>query len=111
MTITSAMKGLAPTVKTSLQKILDGKFQGGIIETLGLVSENPEDNYVQIPMTTQFTDAFTADNYKALVADMFNGKVKVSNDTTVEPTVNNDTTIAAADNATVVAVEDLGNIK
>ena len=52
-------------------------------------------------MTTQFTDAFTADNYKALVADMFNGKI----------TVNNDTTIAAADNATVVAVEDLGNIK
>lgn len=101
MTVTSAMKGLAPTVKTSLQKILDGKFQGGIIETLGLVSENPEDNYVQIPMTTQFTDAFTADNYKALVADMFNGKI----------TVNNDTTIAAADNATVVAVEDLGNIK
>ena len=101
MTVTSAMKGLAPTVKTSLQKILDGKFQGGVIETLGLVSENPEDNYVQIPMTTQFTDAFTADNYKALVADMFNGKI----------TVNNDTTIAAADNATVVAVEDLGNIK
>ena len=101
MTVTSAMKGLAPTVKDSLQKVLDGKFQGGIIETLGLVSENPEDNYVQIPMTTQFADGFTADNYKALVADMFAGKI----------TVNNDTKIAAADNATVVTVEDLGNIK
>ena len=101
MTVTSAMKGLAPTVKDSLQKVLDGKFQGGIIETLGLVSENPEDNYVQIPMTTQFADGFTADNYKALVADMFAGKI----------TVNNDTTIKAADNATVVTVEDLGNIK
>ena len=75
--------------------------QKGIIDTLGLVSENPEDNYVQIPMTTQFADGFTADNYKALVADMFAGKI----------TVNNDTTIAAADNATVVTVEDLGNIK
>ena len=101
MTVTSAMKGLAPTVKTSLKKVLDGQFQGGIIDTLGLVSENPEDNYVQIPMTTQFADGFTADNYKALVADMFAGKI----------TVNNDTTIAAKDNATVVTVEDLGNIK
>ena len=101
MTVTSAMKGLAPTVKDSLQKVLDGKFQGGIIETLGLVSADPETNYVQIPMTTQFADGFTADNYKALVADMFAGKI----------TVNNDTKIAAADNATVVTVEDLGNIK
>ena len=101
MTVTSAMKGLAPTVKDSLQKVLDGKFQGGIIDTLGLVSADPETNYVQIPMTTQFADGFTADNYKALVADMFAGKI----------TVNNDTKIAAADNATVVTVEDLGNIK
>ncbi len=101
MTVTSAMKGLAPTVKDSLQKVIDGKFQGGIIDTLGLVSDDPEANYVQIPMSTQFADSFTADDYKALVADMFAGKI----------TVNNDTTITAADNATVVTVEDFGNIK
>lgn len=45
------------------------------------------------------TAKFTVEDYTALVADMFNGKVKVSNDTTVEPTVSN------------IAVNYLGNIK
>ncbi|MGN0629445.1 MAG: BMP family ABC transporter substrate-binding protein [Oscillospiraceae bacterium] len=101
MTVTSAMKGLAPTVKDVLTKIVAGEFEGGQVATLGLVSENPEDNYVQIPMTTQFDDNFTADDYKALVAAMYAGDIVVSNDTT----------ISAADNATVVTVNDLGNIK
>ena len=81
MTVTSAMKGLAPTVKTVLTAIAEDKWAdfGGKIDTLGLVSENPEENYVQIPMTTQFSDDFSADDYKALVADMFNGVIKVDN--------------------------------
>jgi basic membrane protein A len=102
MTVTSAMKGLAPTVKTMLAAVADGSFAGGKVENLGLVSENPDDNYVQLPSaTTQFGDGFTADDYKALVADMFGGKI----------TVNNDTTISAADNATTITVVDQGNIK
>ncbi len=102
MTVTSAMKGLAPTVKTMLKAVSDGKFEGGKVENLGLVSENPEENYVQLPLeTTQFGDGFTADDYKALVADMFGGKI----------TVNNDIAAAAADNAKTVTVNDLGNIK
>ena len=105
MTVTSAMKGLAPTVKTMLSEVVAGNFAnyGGKIDTLGLVSENPEDNYVQIPMgSTQFEDGkFTADDYKALVADMFAGKITVSNDTTK----------TAADFATVIAVDDQGAIK
>lgn len=102
MTVTSAMKGLAPTVKTMLTAVAEGTFEGGKVENLGLVSENPDDNYVQLPSaSTQFGDGFTADDYKALVADMFSGKI----------TVNNDITIAAADNATTVTVNDLGNIK
>ena len=105
MTVTSAMKGLAPTVKTMLSEVIAGNFAnyGGKIDTLGLVSENPEDNYVQIPMgSTQFEDGkFTADDYKALVADMFAGKITVSNDTTK----------TAADFATVIAVDDQGAIK
>ena len=102
MTVTSAMKGLAPTVKTELSAVVAGTFKGGVIDTLGLVSENPEENYVQIPMaTTQFADGFTADDYSALVADMFAGKITVSNDITV----------AAADYATVITVNDLGNLK
>ena len=105
MTVTSAMKGLAPTVKHLLSEVLAGNFAnyGGKIDTLGLVSDNPEDNYVQLPMgSTQFADGkFTVDDYKALVADMFAGKITVSNDTTK----------AASDFATVITVDDQGAIK
>ena len=103
MTVTSAMKGLAPTVKHMLSEVLAGNFAnyGGKIDTLGLVSANPEENYVQIPTaSTQFEDGkFTADDYAALVAAMFDGTVTVSNDTTAMPAVTN------------VNVEDLGNLK
>ena len=104
MTVTSAMKGLAPTVKTLLTAVAEDKFAdyGGKIDNLGLVSENPADNYVQLPeASTQFGDGFTADDYKALVADMFSGKITVSNDITAK----------AADLATTIQVTDLGNLK
>ena len=101
MTVTSAMKGLKPTTITMLGKIVAGEFKGGFVETLGLVSENPEDNYVQIPLTTQFSDGFTVEDYEALVAAMYNGEV----------VVNSDISGAAADYVTVVNVVDLGNIK
>ena len=105
MTVTSAMKGLAPTtIDTLTDVIVNGNWANyaGKIETLGLVSaDDPSANYVQLPLeTTQWADGkFTVEDYTALVADMFNGKVKVSNDTTVEPTVSN------------IAVNYLGNIK
>jgi len=101
MTVTSAMKGLGATVKSVLNSIVDGSFEGGKVENLGLVSEKSEENYVQLPASTQFGDGFTADDYAALVADMFAGKITVSNDTTVTP----------ADNAKTITVNDLGNIK
>ena len=101
MTVTSAMKGLAPTTKTQLANVKDGKFAGGKIETLGLVSDTPADNYVQIPASTQYSDSFTADDYAALVKAMRAGTVTVSNDVTK----------AAADFATVITVNDQGNIK
>ncbi len=105
MTLTSAMKGLAPTtIDTLTDVIVNGNWANyaGKIETLGLVSDtDPSANYVQLPLeTTQWEDGkFTVEDYTALVADMFNGKVKVSNDTTVEPTVSN------------ISVNYLGNIK
>ena len=104
MTVTSAMKGLAPTVKTMLAAVQSGSFasMAGKVENLGLVSANPDDNYVQLPSaTTQFGDGFTAEDYANLVADMFAGKI----------TVSNDTSIAAADNAKVITVNDQGNLK
>ena len=91
MTVTSAMKGLAPTVKNVLTAIVledNWAAYAGKIETLGLVSADPEANYVQLPMeTTQFAEGFTADDYKALVAAMFEGAVTVSGDISAMPTV------------------------
>ena len=103
MTVTSAMKGLAPTVKHMLSEVVAGNFAnyGGKIDTLGLVSANPEENYVQLPTaSTQFEDGkFTQADYEALVAAMFAGDVTVSNDITAMPAVTN------------VTVEDFGNLK
>ena len=43
-------------------------------------------NYVKLPMeTTQFGDGFSKDDYKALVAGMFDGSIKVSNATDAMP--------------------------
>ena len=107
MTVTSAMKGLYPaTYDTLTDVIVNGNWDKyvGKIETLGLVSgTDPEANYVQIPMGegTQWSDSFTQDDYKAMVADMFSGKITVSNDTTKAPT----------DFATAITVNALGQIK
>ena len=94
LTVTSAMKGLYPTtVDTLTDVIVNGNWEkyAGKVATLGLVSgDDPTANYVQIPMeSTQWGDGFTQDDYKALVKGMFDGTVKVSADTSVEPTVTN----------------------
>ena len=104
MTVTSAMKGLAPTVKAILGELIlnDNWAQyAGQINTLGLVSgTDVEANYVQIPYeSTQWSDTFTKDDYAALVAAMFDGAVTVSNDTETEPTVQ------------TITVDYQGNIK
>ena len=99
ITVTSAMKGLAATVYAELASILNGEFEGGKVETLGLVGEDPDANFVQIAPSTQFADGFTQDDYKALVAKMFAGEITVSSATDVEPAV------------TAVAVDYQGNIK
>ena len=101
LTVTSAMKGLAPTVKNVLQAISEDKWEdyAGKIDNLGLISENPEDNYVQLPMeTTQWDDAFTVDDYKELVKKLYDGEIEVSSDITALP-------------ETEIAVEDYGSIK
>ena len=102
MCVTSAMKGLAETVKHMLSEVVAGNFAnyGGKIETLGLVSgDDPTANYVQLPMeTTQWGDGFTQDDYKALVKAMFDGEVTVSNDTSAMP-------------ETTITVNFAGNIK
>ena len=102
MCVTSAMKGLAETVKHMLGEVVAGNFAnyGGQVETLGLVNgDDPTANYVQLPMeTTQWGDGFTQDDYKALVKAMYDGDVTVSNDISAMP-------------ATTITVNFAGNIK
>ena len=107
LTVTSAMKGLYPATYDTLNDVINnGNWANyvGKITTLGLVSaDDPEANYVQIPMGegTQWSDSFTQDDYKAMVADMFSGKITVSNDISK----------TASDFATVITVDDQGAIK
>lgn len=102
MTVTSAMKGLAATVNTLLTEIVlndNWDAYAGQIQNLGLVSENPEENYVQLPLeTTQWADGFTQDDYVTLVGEMLAGNIEVSNDISAMP-------------ETAITVNDLGNIK
>ncbi len=97
MTVTSAMKGLAPTTIDTLKGIVAGDWDkyAGKIQTLGLVSgEDPTLNYVQIPMeSTQWTSDFGKEDYIALVAKMFAGEIEVSNDIGAMPEVSANTTV------------------
>ena len=102
MTVTSAMKGLGATVKATLTGLAAGNWAdySTKVETLGLVSGTDlEANFVQLPTTTQFGEGFTAEDYAALVADMFAGTVTVSGAIDAEPTVAN------------ITVDYQGNIK
>ena len=104
MTITSAMKGLAPTtIDTLTDVVINGNWANyvGKIDSLGLVSADPEANYVQIPVaTTQFEEGkFTAEDYVAMVKAMYDGTLTVSADIAAEPAVTNSN------------VEWLGNLK
>ncbi len=101
LTVTSAMKGLGATVNTLLAETTAGNFAnyGGKVDKLGLVSaDDPSLNYVGIPATTQWSDAFTEADYADLVAKMFNGEIVVSDATDAMP-------------ATTITVNEYGNIK
>ena len=105
MTVTSAMKGLAPTPIDALTDVvINGNWANyaGKINTLGLVSgDDASLNYVQLPVaTTQFEDGkFTEADYAALVKGMFAGSIKVSGDISAMPAVTN------------VNIDDQGNLK
>ena len=102
MTVTSAMKGLAPTtIDTLTDVVMNGNWAnyGGKIESLGLISEDPAANYVQLSTTTQWCDAYSEADYIEMVKAMFNGTIVVSDDISVEPATTN------------ANVEWLGNLK
>ena len=101
MTVTSAMKGLGATVNTLLGAIQAGNWDqyAGQIQNLGLVSETPADNYVQLPDSTLWNDGFQQADYETLVKELFDGTRSVSADTEALPAVK------------AVKVDDQGAIK
>ena len=92
MTVTSAMKSLTATVNSMLDAIIyDGTWSEhvGKVENLGLVSKDDMSlNYVGLPEdTTQWSENFTKDDYKNLVAEIFDGNITVSNSIDEMPAV------------------------
>lgn len=92
MTVTSAMKSLTATINAILDSIIyDGTWSEhvGKVENLGLVSKDDMSlNYVGLPEdTTQWNENFTVEDYKKLVGDIFDGKIKVDNSTDKMPQV------------------------
>ena len=79
--ITSAMKGLAPTVNTILTDIFAGKWENyaGKINKMGLVSGTDASlNYVQLPTATWSMKNFTKADYATLVGKIFDGTITIS---------------------------------
>lgn len=92
MTVPSAMKSLTATVNARLDSIIfDGTWKDhvGQVENLGLVSKDDmSKNYVGLPEdTTQWNKNFGVNDYKKLVAEIFDGKRKVNNSTDQMPKV------------------------
>lgn len=88
MCVTSAMKGLGATVKSVLSAIKDGNWSAysGKVESLGLVSATDIDaNYVQLPVETWTMKNFSVDDYKKLVADIFNKSIEISDEIAEAP--------------------------
>lgn len=87
--ITSAMKGLAPTVNTILTDIFAGKWENyaGKINKLGMVSGTDASlNYVQLPTDTWSMKNFTKEDYATLVKKIFDGTITISDATDKMPT-------------------------
>ena len=98
--ITSAMKGLAPTVNTILTDIFAGKWENyaGKINKLGMVSGTDASlNYVQLPTDTWSMTKFTKADYATLVGKIFDGTITISDAIDKMPT----TTITVTQQANI----------
>ncbi|MBR4309003.1 MAG: BMP family ABC transporter substrate-binding protein [Oscillospiraceae bacterium] len=103
LTLSSAMKSLATATYDTLVDILEkGNWSNyaGQIHALGLISENPEENYVGLSSTTLFEEGkFSREDYADLTARLYRGELAVSSDNTQQPATKH------------VSVQWLGNLK
>ena len=100
MCVTSAMKGLAPTVNTVLQAIKDGNWKkySGTVSNMGMVSGTDASlNYVQLPTDTWSMTKFTKADYATLVGKIFDGTITISDAIDKMPT----TTITVTQQANI----------
>lgn len=66
---------------------------------MGIVTDNADENYVQLPIrTTQWTGGFMEKDYRALVKELYTGRITVSDEISAMP-------------ATTVHVTDHGSIQ
>ena len=94
MCITSAMKGIKQTVIDKLEDYYHKHIWEKGINYLGLVSsEEPEHNYVQLPLEHWRMNNFTIDDYKILLKEIMNGTKVVSPDIDNYPKVSEYTTV------------------
>lgn len=93
--ITSAMKGIKQTVIDKLEDYyFNHVLEKGTINYLGLVSsDNPENNYVQLPLDNWRMKNFTINDYKTLLKEIMDGTKSISPDIENYPTVSQYTTV------------------
>lgn len=86
--LTSAEKNIERAIEVVLDAICagDGQNHGQNFYRFGLESsENLEDNYVTLSDYTQFGENFTRADYEALISDLINGTIVVSDDIENKP--------------------------
>jgi basic membrane protein A len=74
--ITSAMKGLAPSVEKALAAFYAGEFPGGESWVLGADNDG-----VELPMETSRFETFTQADYDAIYAKLVSGEITPQKDT------------------------------
>jgi len=88
MCVTSAVKGVGATINAVLTAIQAENWSeySGKVASLGLASGTDlSANYVALPTDTWTMKNFTIEDYKVLVADIFDGKTAISSDISKEP--------------------------
>ena len=97
ITLTSAMKGIFATVADALEAIEQGRWDAdyaGVGACLGVVSaEDPERNYVQLPInSTQWAEMmFDREGYCVLLSQLLDGTLTVSDNIEAEPALTSTT--------------------
>ena len=89
--ITSAMKNLNSASVYALDRILDGDWESlrGRNVSLGIISSDPEENFVKLPASTAFNASFTQSDYQTLVGRLYSGALSTNGDiqiSVMEPT-------------------------